>query len=187
MKSLLDQISGNFFKQCTADSAPAVFGIDPDAFEKWDGLCSAAVSVFPYAYLGKTKGRMVWTQCKIARPFLAFEHSGYVAKMFIDRRLSQSLKRISAQSALSLARIFRIRTDMLLPFFRAIACDNTCDSSLRVEQFELYERPRIPRYFLTALTIRSVGFAGSSSAAKKPSLLGRKARPCTLSSCGMDR
>nr|WP_246764186.1 hypothetical protein [Rhizobium leguminosarum] len=91
-KSLLDQITGNVFKQCTANALSTVFGIDPDAFEKRDGLCSAAVSVFPYANLGKTKRRLVGTQRKIAGPFLAFEHSAYIAKMFIDRKAVPELE-----------------------------------------------------------------------------------------------
>nr|WP_245500359.1 hypothetical protein [Rhizobium leguminosarum] len=92
MKSLLNKITGNAFNQCAADSVSAVLGIDPDAFEKGDGLCSAAVGVFPYAYLGKTKGRMVRAQRKIAGPFLAFEHSAYVTKMFIDGKAVPELE-----------------------------------------------------------------------------------------------
>nr|WP_259667414.1 hypothetical protein [Rhizobium lentis] len=92
MKSLLDQISGHFFNQRTTDSLPAMFGIDPDAFEKRDGLRGAAVGVFPYAYLGKTKGRIVWTQREIAGPFPVFEHSAYIAKVFLDRKAVPELE-----------------------------------------------------------------------------------------------
>ena len=62
MKALADKIALDHCNQFSSDAALLMFGIDPDTFEKRNGLGRAAVGVFADTNFGKPGNSVVINQ-----------------------------------------------------------------------------------------------------------------------------
>lgn len=70
MKALPYKIVGDFFDQLATDSISTVFGGNPNALEKGDGLGGAAIGIFPYAYLGEPDWDIIGRRRNITSSFV---------------------------------------------------------------------------------------------------------------------